>query len=56
MSKCDPLAGKRNPPELVSHYIKSDDPKRVAQVIRGWLAEGVAWGDALARLHVRGDA
>lgn len=29
---------------------------KAAAKVRGWLAEGVAWGDALARLHVRGDA
>ncbi len=27
-----------------------------AEKVRGWLGEGVAWGDALARLHARGDA
>lgn len=29
---------------------------KAATRVRGWLAEGVAWGDALARLHARGDA
>ena len=29
---------------------------KAATRVRGWLAEGVAWGDALARLHSRGDA
>lgn len=30
--------------------------EKAARAVRGWLAEGVQWGDALARLHARGEA